>query len=325
MRWRRLFESTRPVPKRIRGATNPDASARTTTASRRTAAFRRTAASRRSVGRPATGARPPSSVPRPRRHRRRINWTRITAAGMSLFLVVGAVWLTAGPWLRVRAVTVDGAGWTPQGELHRVTDPILGDSALLVDARSLAGALNGLPAVESATVEVGLLGTVHVTLVEGGAVAVWRTTAASLLLAEDGTVVGIQSRNAAAQGASAGLPRIEDQRDASHDLVVGDAIPENELAAALLLAALPGPRLGSTSPAVTVSVDPTYGFVLAAAGWQAAFGFYGLDPADTPQVVAARIESQTAAVRTLFSIHPEAGVAWIDARNPGRVYFRARG
>jgi len=319
MRWRRLFESTRPVPKRFRGAASPEATTRTSSSSRRVAALGR------STGRPAKGARPPSSVPKPRRHRRRINWTRITAAGMSLFLVVGAAWLTAGPWLRVRAVTVDGAGWTPKGELHRVTDPVIGDSALLVDASSLAGALNELPAVESATVEVGLLGTVHVTLVEGGAVAVWRTTAASLLLTEDGTVVGIQSRDAAPQGASAGLPRIDDGRDASHDLVVGDAIPENELDAALLLAALPGPRLGSASPTVTVSVDPTYGFVLSAAGWQAAFGFYGLDPADTPQVVAARIESQSAAVRTLFSIHPEAGVAWIDARNPGRVYFRARG
>jgi hypothetical protein len=30
-------------------------------------------------------------------------------------------------------------------------------------------------------------------------------------------------------------------------------------------------------------------------------------------------------VRTLLAGHPEAGLAWIDARNPGRVYFRARG
>jgi hypothetical protein len=316
MRWRRLLESTRPVPKRYRGATSGDPVRRPPVRSRRLAS-----------GRPTRGAKPRSSVPKPRRHRRRINWTRITAAGMSLFLAVGVVWLAAGPWLQVRAVTVDGAGWTPKAELHRLTDVVVGRSTLLVDADSLAGALGELPAVESARVDVGILGTIHVTLVEGGAVAVWRTSAASLLLAEDGTVVGIQSRDATPTGATAGLPRIDDQRDASHDLVVGDAVPQNELEAALILAALPGPRLGSASPTVSVAVDPTYGFVLSApaAGWQAAFGFYGLDPTDTPELVAARIESQTSAVRTLFSLHPEAGVAWVDARNPGRVYFRARG
>ena len=173
------------------------------------------------------------------------------------------------------------------------------------------------------------MGTVHVTLVEGGAVAVWRTSAASLLLAEDGTVVGVQSRDATPTGADRRRCRaIDDQRDASHDLVVGDADPRRtSWTPRCILAALPGPRLGSASPTVTVAVDPTYGFVLSApaAGWQAAFGFYGLDPTDTPEVVAARIESQTSAVRTLFSLHPEAGVAWLDARNPGRVYFRARG
>jgi len=41
--------------------------------------------------------------------------------------------------------------------------------------------------------------------------------------------------------------------------------------------------------------------------------------------MTARIASQASAVRTLFAAHPEAGVAWIDARNPGKVYFRARG
>ncbi len=78
---------------------------------------------------------------------------------------------------------------------------------------------------------------------------------------------------------------------------------------------------------LNISLDGTYGFIVSApqAGWQAAFGFYGLDPSETPDVVAARVASQASGVRTLFAAHPEASVAWIDARNPGRVYFRARG
>jgi hypothetical protein len=38
-----------------------------------------------------------------------------------------------------------------------------------------------------------------------------------------------------------------------------------------------------------------------------------------------QIERQVSAVRTLFAAHPESTVSWVDARNPGKVYFRAKG
>ena len=38
-----------------------------------------------------------------------------------------------------------------------------------------------------------------------------------------------------------------------------------------------------------------------------------------------RLDRQIAAVRTLFAAHPEDEVGWVDARNPGKVYFRAKG
>ncbi len=31
------------------------------------------------------------------------------------------------------------------------------------------------------------------------------------------------------------------------------------------------------------------------------------------------------AVRTLFAEEPEDGIGWVDVRNPGKVYFRAKG
>jgi len=246
---------------------------------------------------------------------------------MSLVMVTGLAWLAGGPLLRVRTVSYAGAGWTARADLDAVMGPVVGRSALLVDAASLALELSDLPAIERASVEVRPFGEVRVALVEGGAVAVWRTSAAQLLVAEDGTVVGVVSLEAAPRGTLVGLPVIEDQREASHDLTVGDALRSTELDAALVLAVLPAGRLGSQAAVLSVALDPTYGFVLSSpqAGWRAAFGFYGLDPGDTPETMAARIASQASAVRTLFASHPEAQVAWVDARNPGRVYFRARG
>lgn len=254
-------------------------------------------------------------------------WTRITAVAMSLALVAILASLVAGPWLEVRTVTYDGARWTSRADLDRVMGSVVGRSALTVDAAGLALAISDLPAVEAADVEVGAFGEVRVVVMEGGAVAIWRTNAAQLLLAEDGTVVGVQSLDAAPRGSLVGLPVIEDLRDTSHDLTVGDTILPTELEAALALAALPASRLGSQTTLLSVALDPTYGFVISSpqAGWRAAFGFYGLDPTDTPETMAARIASQASAVRTLFASHPETGVAWVDARNPGRVYFRARG
>lgn len=246
---------------------------------------------------------------------------------MCLALLAGTGWLVAGPWLRVRAVTYTGADWTSRAELDAVTKPILGRSALVVDADETVDALGLLPGVESATVDMGLFGQARVSLVEGDAVAVWLTDAARLLVAEDGTVVGIQARDAPAEGSIALLPVIDDVRPASHDLSVGDQIAPHEVAAALVLAELDPSELGSQVVILNIAMDGTYGFIVSApqAGWQAAFGFYGLDPSETPDVVAARVASQASGVRTLFAAHPEATVAWIDARNPGRVYFRARG
>ena len=137
----------------------------------------------------------------------------------------------------------------------------------------------------------------------------------------------LQARDAALQGDYANLPFVDDSRDTSRDLSMGDQLPPDELKAAVALAALRPDQLGSTSSILQISLDPTYGFIVSSpqAGWQAAFGFYQADPLDLDSTVEARILAQAAGMRTLFAEQPEAGVAWIDARNPGRVYFRARG
>lgn len=316
MRWRRLIESTRPTPRRPRGATSG-------VATRTTAQV--TARRRPGSGGSSRGSSRPRSTPR--HQGPRINWARVSAVALCLAMTGTLAWLAGGPWLRVQAVSFEGAEWTSRTDLESVTRPSLGRSALLVDTASLALEIGALPAMEGADVEFSLPGEIRIVLIEESAVAVWRTSAAQLLLASDGTVIGARSRDAVPRGSPADLPLIEDGRDGSHDLSAGDGIPQHELDAALALAALSGARLGSAATVVTVSVDATYGFILSSpqAGWSAAFGFYGLDPTDAPETVAARIESQASAIRTLFASRPEAQVAWVDARNPGKVYFRARG
>jgi hypothetical protein len=224
-------------------------------------------------------------------------------------------------------VAYTGAAWTPRPALDAITEPIVGRSSLLVDGSAIAEAVGDLPGVETATVDIGLFGRVDVGLVEETAVAVWRTNAVQLLVAEDGTVVGTQSREAALGGDYANLPFVDDGRDTSRDLSMGDQLPLDELAAALALAELEPSRVGSTAGVLRLSLDPTYGFILSSpqAGWQAAFGYYAADPLASPSTVEARILAQASGLRTLFAERPEAGVAWIDVRNPGRVYFRARG
>jgi hypothetical protein len=96
---------------------------------------------------------------------------------------------------------------------------------------------------------------------------------------------------------------------------------------ALRFVALDPARLGSRTKRLTVRLDDEYGFIVVSVQptWEAAFGFYGLDPKDDEATIGDRIERQIGALRTLFAQRPEASVSWVDARNPGKVYFRAKG
>ena len=107
----------------------------------------------------------------------------------------------------------------------------------------------------------------------------------------------------------------------------GDRIPDGLLRTALRLASLDPATLGSGAERLTVRLDDEFGFGLLAAvpGWEMALGVYGTDPNESAADAAARLERQVTAVRTLFASRAEAEIGWVDARNPGKVYFRAKG
>ena len=249
---------------------------------------------------------------------------RIAASLLTAVLVAGLVALIGGPWLRVARVAWAGERFTPASQLERALAPLHGDALLLLDANAMVARLKRLPAVAGARVEAQLPDAVRVTIVEKTATFVWKTSAVQLIGAADGTLIGQLALAAELPDDLAALPLVDDRRVAGRELIVGDAIDAPSLAAALRLAGIDPAALGSTAVSLGVRLTDADGFLLVSGkpAWQADFGFYPPEGEGGPGTLESRIDAQVAAVRTLFSFHPESGVSWIDARDPGRVYWR---
>lgn len=287
---------------------------------------RRHAAPRRGA-RPRRGsqARKPTEPLRGRIARILPSRARLIAGLLVIGLVAGFWAVLDGPWLRITSVEWQGRQLTAERDLRREVEAAHGQNALLVDSQSLSTRIEAVPGVASARVDVRLPGRLLVTLDEEAPAVVWQTRAVQLVADAEGTIIGQVARDSALPDALATLPFVDDRRAESRSLTVGDRISPSVLAIALELARLDPAALGSTTSGLAVHLDAEYGFVLDSAdpAWSAAFGMYGMDP-KVEQDAAARIERQVAGVRTLFNDEPEAGIAWLDVRNPGRVYWRPR-
>ncbi|HET7582808.1 MAG TPA: FtsQ-type POTRA domain-containing protein [Candidatus Limnocylindria bacterium] len=288
----------------------------------------------RRAARPVRGARPrrggqarkPRAPLRQRVGRFLPSPGRALAGLLAVGLVAGFIVLLNGPWLRISDVEWHGRQLTAERDLRDEASAVQGQNALLVDSGALQRRIEALPGVSGAEVSVRLPGRVAITLHEEAPAFVWRTSAVQLVGSPSGAIIGQVARDAALPDALATLPFIDDRRRASRDLTVGDSIDPDTLAIALELARVDPAALGSATSGLSVHIDEEFGFVLDSAepAWSAAFGVYGMDP-ELTQDPAARIERQVAGVRTLFSEQPEAGIGWLDVRNPGRVYWRPQG
>lgn len=264
--------------------------------------------------------------------RRRIG-ARLPSLGRFL-AVVGAVAATAalvallnGPWLRVSAVAWSGERYTPDAELAGLLEGQRGARLLAVDTEALRVGLEDLPSVESAHVEATLAGRVEATIAEPAVAFVWESPTTRYLGAADGTIFAAEPRDAEPDPALADVPRVVDERFAARRIVVGDRIPRPLLDAGLRILAVDPATLGSTATHIAVRLDDEFGFRLVSdsPAWQIALGMYGVDPNETAADATARFERQVTAVRTLFASRLEAEIGWVDVRNPGKVYFRAKG
>ncbi len=252
---------------------------------------------------------------------------RILAALLALAFAGGLLFCVNGPWLRVSSIAWAGTRYTSADRLTAVLDPVRGESLLAVDSASLAERLATLPAVASARVETRFPNGVSVQVVEKEPASVWRTPAVQLVVGSDGTVFGEVALSATLPSDLASLPYIIDQRQASRNIIIGDRIPADVMATALQLERVAPAAMGSSAKGFSVVLDDTCGYTLRprpSGTWQAVFGLYGLDIGDAA-AVDTRIAAQVAAVRTLFAAHRENTVGWVDARNPGKVYWRANG
>jgi len=251
---------------------------------------------------------------------------RALAALLFAATLAGLVVLVNGPWLRVAQISVAGQQLTGESALAGVLEPLRGSSLLALDAAAVADRLRTLPAVAEARVQTGLLDRVEVTIDEKQPTFVWRTETHRLVGADDGTLIGEVPRDGDLPKALARLPYVDDRRAAAIALGIGSRIEPAVLQTALRLASLDPARLGSAARRLSIRLDDEFGFVLVASrpSWQVAFGVSGMQTGAT-QTVTARIDEQLAAVRTLFATRRETSVWWVDARNPGKVYFRAKG
>jgi len=249
---------------------------------------------------------------------------RIAAVLATAVLAGVLLGLINGPWLRVARVAWAGEHYTSGDQLHHSLAALDGTALLMVDASGLAQQLERLPAVAEARVQAVLPDAVKVTIVEKVAAYVWQTSAVRLVGVADGTLIGQLALGADLPANLAAVPLIDDRRALSGNLIVGDRIDDATLAAALRLSTVAPDALGSNSPGLEVRLTDDAGFLLVSPGpaWQADFGFYPAQDVGELGTLDERVIAQVAAVRTLFSTHGESGVSWVDARDPGRVYWR---
>lgn len=249
---------------------------------------------------------------------------RIAAVVLTAALAGGLLALINGPWLRVQQIAWAGQHLTEERQIERAVSGLKGAALLTLDATALARKLQRLPAVASAKVDARLPGAVRIEIVEKVPTFVWQTSAVRLLGVPDGTLIGQLALGSDLPAELAALPLIDDQRTDSRSTIVGDRIDPVSLAAALRLSAVAPAALGSLSNEVNVRITDEDGFLLVSTSpaWQADFGFYAAPDSGELATLDEQVSAQVAAVRTLFAFQSETEVSWVDARDPGRVYWR---
>jgi cell division septal protein FtsQ len=237
-------------------------------------------------------------------------------------LVTGGVLLVNGPWLRVGEFAFAGTTFTPASDVEALLAAYRGTSILALDGSALSRQLESLPAVARARVEPVLPDRLQVTITEKRPAVVWQTATAQLVGATDGSVIGALPNALPLPAELAKLPRVQDQRSGPQ-MAVGEAIPSEELELAKRLVTLDPELLGSAAHRFRVRVDTIYGFVLIPDGarWEAAIGYPTPEPGAGPPDIVGQLDAQVAAIRTLFSTRHERTIGWVDARNPGKVYW----
>jgi len=202
--------------------------------------------------------------------------TPVRAAALLVLLAALAslYGLTASSAFSARKIAVTGASWTAQDEILAKLAIPSSQNLFTLDTASLAGRLDGLPAVRGVQVSVALPDEIRVAVTERQALVVWQAAGGRFLVDDTGLLfaeVGDPPPAAAAQ-----LPVIDDRRATAQQLAIGSVLDGVTLDAALRLGSLTPADLGSAAAGLAITVDDTDGFSVSSVpqGWDAVFGFY---------------------------------------------------
>jgi hypothetical protein len=193
-----------------------------------------------------------------------------------MLLSAGAVYgLAATSAFGFSRLEIQGSTITPEATIRDALALSEGQNLFEISTDPLAARLREIPAIESATISIGLPGTVAVRIEERQPILVWRLGDRQLLVDRSGLLFA--RVNGAASASVAALPVIIDTRAASRQLAVGNTVDAIDLDAATRLASLTPAAIGSGATSLAVSVTDANGFVVRTVpeNWVAIFGFYG--------------------------------------------------
>ncbi len=274
-------------------------------------------------GRPvASRSRTPLPGRRSRQVRRASAGLSPVRAGAALVMLATAAAIYgvgASSAFDYRSVQVTGAQLTDPAVIESTLALARGQNLFALATGPLVAALEGLPTVRSAQVEVRLPGTLAVTVDERVPVMVWQVGDRRYLADADGTLFGLMPAHPPADVAK--LPVIDDLRLSAADLDVGKRLDPVDLDAATRLASLVPGDVGSSAVSLSVSVSDENGFVLGTkpGTWSAVFGFY------TPSLrTTDMIPGQVRLLRSLLTGREADGPAG-DPRLRDRRDIRAAG
>lgn len=171
---------------------------------------------------------------------------------------------------------VDGVTFTDPAIVEAALADARGENLFGLSTGPLQAALEHMPTVASARVDVRLPGTLVVTIVERQPVLVWQVGTQRYLADADGSLFKRLPDKPSAEVAA--LPVVDDRRASSAGLAVGQRLDRVDLDAAKRLASLVPADVGSSAASLVVLVTDENGFVVTArpGGWSAIFGFYTL-------------------------------------------------
>jgi cell division protein FtsQ len=215
---------------------------------------------------------------------RRVRPVRRVSAGMStaragaalaMLVSAAAVYgVGASPAFDYTRLQVDGVVFTDRAAVEAALAGARGENLFQLSTAPLQAAVETLPTVAHARVDIRLPGTLAVTVDERQPVLIWQVGERRWLTDAAGTLFAELADAPPADAAD--LPAVLDRRALSTSLAVGSQLDPVDLDAATRLASLAPDDVGSTAASLAVTVTDETGFVLstAPAGWSAIFGFY---------------------------------------------------